>query len=76
MNEPEIKFTKRWNDYLEQYRESARKKLMEKRFSPHSRYFLAETRTISCWRLMNGFDKVKEKMDNVVLPNLSSSSSL
>ena len=24
MNEPEIKFTRRWNDYLEQYRKSAR----------------------------------------------------
>ena len=23
MNEPDVKFTKRWNDYLEQYRESA-----------------------------------------------------
>ena len=23
MDEPEVKFTKRWNDYLEQYRESA-----------------------------------------------------
>ena len=25
MNEPEIKFTKRWNDCLEQYRESGRR---------------------------------------------------
>ena len=25
MNEPEVKFTKKWNEYLEQYRESARR---------------------------------------------------
>ena len=25
MNEPEVKFTKVWNEYLEQYRESARR---------------------------------------------------
>ena len=44
-----------------------KEELMEKRSSPPSTFFLAETRTISCSRLMNGFDKVNEKMDTVVL---------
>ena len=58
MNEPEIKFANRWNDYLEQYRDSARI-IMERRFTSYSTYFLAKRRTRSCVRSMNGFEKAQ-----------------
>ena len=41
--------------------------MMEKRFISYSAYFLAKRRTRSCVRLMNGFDKVMEKMNNTSL---------
>ena len=68
MNEPEIKFTDRGNDHVEQYRESARRNHGEK---VHLVFhiFLAKRRTRSCQRLMNGFEKVKEKMDKGLFQN-------
>ena len=39
MNEPEVKFTKRWTGYLEQYKELARKS-KDKKLSSYSTYFL------------------------------------
>ena len=51
MNEPDIKFTKRWNDCLEQYRKSARRIDREQiQFVFH--IFLAQRRTRRCARLM------------------------
>ena len=41
--------------------------LMETRCSSYSTHLLAERRTKSCVRSMNGFDKVKENMDTVLL---------
>ena len=40
---------------------------MEKRSSSYSTCFLVPKLTISCSRSMNGFDKVKEKMDKTLL---------
>ena len=66
MNEPEIKVTKRWTDYLEQYRESARRRHGEKTVRvPHISW--QKRRTSSCARSIRGFDKIKEKMDNILL---------
>ena len=67
MNELEVKFANRWNDYLKQCRESARKIDGEQnQFRFHK--FLGRRRTRSCARSMNRFDKVKEKMDNIFTP--------
>ena len=57
MNEPEIKLTKRWNDYLEQYQESARR-LIENIFSSYSTLFPCKKDEQDRARIrVNGFDK-------------------
>ena len=76
MNEQEIKFTERWNDYLEQYRESARRIEGEKIQVRVPHIFVAKRRTISWTGPISGFEEVKEKMEKHVPENLSSSSSV
>ena len=66
MSEPEIKCTKD-GMIISSNKCNLQGELMKKRFNSYSLYFLEERQTRSCSRSMSGFDKVKEKMDNILV---------
>ena len=75
MHEPEVKFTQRWNDYPEQYRESAKRIDGEKvQFVFH--LFLGKQTHGIVNEPLSGSEEVKDKMDNFLSRNFSSSSSI
>ena len=53
--------------YLEQYRESAKRSNWWRTHSIQIPHILGAKRMTACARLMNGFDRVKEKMDQSLL---------
>ena len=67
MNMPEEKLNKRWNDHIEQNSESTGR-IDGEQIQFVFRMFPGKKRqTKKCSKSMNGCDKVKEKMDNILL---------
>ena len=55
----------RWKEHLEYYTDTAKESRWKTNSIHMSTYFLVQGRTRLCSISMNGFDKVKEKIDNI-----------